>query len=308
MKKYLAIDGGTTNTRLYYVIDNEIKKVVKLPLGVRVNIDEPGRLQREIHQAVDSLFSEFGPSDCILASGMITSDLGLICLPHLPVPAGLAELHESMMRTELPEIAPVPFYFVRGLRQSGEDFTQCDMMRGEECEIMGLMRPEDGVCAYVLPGSHSKVIFVDEEGRVKHFLTTLSGEMIAALSSGTILKSSVDLNQPLEEEFLLKGYQTAEKMGVNAALFKTRILDTLFGADPAKIYSYFVGVVLSEEVQVLKNCDAQTVLLAGQKRLAEATAALLQSVSDKKIILADEERCSRANLDGMIRVFEYGQA
>lgn len=306
-KNFLVIDGGTSNTRIYYVRNEEILDVFRIPFGVRVSIDEPGKLPWAVKRGVDELNQRHGKADCILAAGMITSELGLYQLPHLVLPAGIRELHKGMARVSLPEIADIPFYFIPGLKEKSEVFTECDMMRGEECEIIGLMRPEDGNCAYVLPGSHSKLVYVDQNGKVVHFTTMLTGEMIAALSSGTILKSSVDLKQPIKEASLLKGCQTAREMGLNAALFKARIMDTLFRADPADIYSYFLGAVLWGEMEQLIRSDAPKIILAGQQQLAKASARILKALSDKRVILADEELAQNANVRGMLRIFAYSE-
>lgn len=81
------------------------------------------------------------------------------------------------------------------IKVGGDLLENTDMMRGEETEFIGLSEKLQSGCIYVLPGSHSKLIKTDEQGRISSFVTTLTGEMIFALSQSTILKDAVDFSQ-----------------------------------------------------------------------------------------------------------------
>lgn len=305
MGKYIVIDGGTTNTRLNYVENGQILEAVKLKMGVRSTIDHPGMLQQNIRDTIGKLTESHGKAECIIAAGMITSDLGLYKLDHILAPAGIAELHAGIVRVELPEIADIPFYFIPGVRKQTDSFLTTDMMRGEECEFVGLSGLAGTDAVFVLPGSHSKIIQTDEQGRISDFATLLTGEMIAALSEGTILKNSVDLSSGLDGEYLVKGCQFAVEVGLNEALFKVRIMQTVFNETSEHIYSFFLGCVLSGEIQQLLAVSARKVVIAGQKQLKEATAAILEKISDKEVTCVDDSFCQNANVYGMIRIYEH---
>lgn len=75
--------------------------------------------------------------ECILASGMITSEFGLCNLEHIKTPAGICELHNSMYKTYINEISELPFVFIRGVKTDAEVYENFDMMRGEETKLMG---------------------------------------------------------------------------------------------------------------------------------------------------------------------------
>ena len=221
MKRYITIDGGTTNTRLSLVLDNRVIDTVRYAAGARAGIEDKTVLKNAVREGISRLLSVNGliESDIcrILASGMITSEFGLYHLDHLTAPAGLAELHAGMEQVILSDICSIPFVFLRGVKQQG-DILHADVMRGEETELMGLC-PQPN-CVYILPGSHSKVIRTDENCRIASFSTTLTGEMISALSQTTILKSSVSLvDHALCKESLLEGYNICKELGMNAALF-----------------------------------------------------------------------------------------
>jgi len=303
MKRYFAIDGGTTNTRLYLIEDGMITDAKKLSVGIRANIETPGILQKEVREAIQMMTVQYGNPSAILASGMITCEHGLFNLPHILTPAGVKELHENMKEVLLPEISAVPFYFVPGVKQVSDDIALCDIMRGEECEIMGLSEGTSDDVLFVLPGSHSKLITL-KQGKIVSFKTLLTGEMVAALAGHTILQASVDLTEALSPEYLLKGYELAVKEGLNAALFKVRVLDTIKQKEKSAIYSFFLGAVLSGEISAICQNESKKVMLSGQKQLCQAMCLLLEKVSDKEIVHVPEETAAHANVRGMVLVYE----
>lgn len=310
MKHYIAIDGGTTNTRVTLVRDGEALDTVRIPLGARAGIDGTEPLKREIRNAIGALLEKHSLLESeilrVLASGMITSEFGLCTLPHLPTPAGIRALHEAMQETSIEEITSIPFVFLRGVKHDGSDPMDADMMRGEETELMGLWEAEDTDALYVLPGSHSKLIEVDREGRIRAFCTMLTGEMIASLSQYTILKDAVDLRvSELDEERLTDGYRYAHRAGLNAALFKVRILKNRLGASPVQTYSFFLGAILAAEIDAIIASPIPRVIVGGRAQIKHATVALLKKFSKKETVTVSDERAENAATRGMIRIYEY---
>ena len=237
MANYICIDGGTTNTRINLVRDKVVVDTMKFNVGARSGIDNKDLLRNTVRDGIAEILkrNQLTEADIvrILASGMITSEFGLVELPHTVTPAGMAELHSVMHEVVLEDIAAVPFVFLRGVKTSMGHLECADMMRGEETELMGVFR-EEGV--YILPGSHSKIIKTDAQGRIVDFTTMLTGEMFAALSQGTILKDAVVLSDfAIQKESLMQGYQYAQKNGMNEALFKVRILKNIFKMNKKKI-------------------------------------------------------------------------
>ena len=309
MTTYITIDGGTTNTRLHLVRNKEIISTLKLSVGARKNIENPGLFKESIRDAIERLLKENNLTESditrILASGMITSEFGLINLPHTEAPAGIRELHDTMKETVIPEISSVPFVFMRGVKVIGDSLYNTDIMRGEETELMGMIDLSYGKCIYILPGSHSKIIKVDNDGRITAFSTMLTGEMIASLSQNTILKDAVDLSDSsLNEEYLIKGYEYSKEYGINNALFKTRILKNIFACDKDETYSFFMGVMLCEEIEEIIKSDADSVALGGKAQIKEATAMILTKKCDKKIIVLDEKTVDSSTALGAVRIYE----
>lgn len=312
MRNYITIDGGTTNTRVTLVSGPKILETVKISRGARLSMDGGDALRTEIRAAILSLLEKYGMTESdlhrILASGMITSEYGLCPLPHLVAPAGIRELHEAMHETVIPDVSSVPFVFVRGVRTVGEDLTEIDMMRGEESELIGLCDEVRPNCLYVLPGSHSKLIECDGEGRIARFSTMMTGETFMALATGTILKDAVDPTvSEFDAKFLLKGFQYAVRHGFSEAVFKTRVLKNHLGASPVEVYSFYLGVILSSEVQSILQRRPNLVVVGGQRLLKKATAALLTALSEKRTVTVSDEDVRDSSCRGVIRIYEYGE-
>lgn len=309
MTRYITIDGGTTNTRVTLVCDRVPIETVRIPLGARACIDDQTALQNAIRAAIATLLSNHGLHETditrVLASGMITCEFGLCTLPHLEAPAGVRELHESMHEVTLNEITSIPFVFIRGVKTVGA-LEETDMMRGEETELCGLMH--EGTCdaLYVLPGSHSKLIETDHDGRITHFATMLTGEMIAALSSGTILKDAIDLSiKETDERSLIDGCRYAMEKGISEALFKVRILKNLFRKTPVEVYSFFLGAILASEIEAIIAAPARRVVIGGKAQIKHATVVLLRALSDKAVIVVSDADVDVSSALGAIRIFEF---
>ena len=142
--KHLIIDAGTTNARVTLI--DEAGKVLgceRRDAGVRnTAIDgHNGRLKDALRESVGVLLAKNGLSHgdigvCV-AYGMITSNVGLLEIPHCAAPADARTLRDALVRRVFPEIAPFAIDFIPGVRNfSGpvtpENAAKMDMMRGEE--------------------------------------------------------------------------------------------------------------------------------------------------------------------------------
>ena len=308
MANYITIDGGTTNTRVSLIGNNTILATKKMSIGVGKK--DFVSLKNAIKTAIAEILSEnsLGEKDIkrILASGMITSEYGLCNLPHITAPAGIEELHNERYETVIEDVSEIPFVFMRGIKTEGTDLYGSDMMRGEETELMGLLKTHKDACLYVLPGSHSKHISVDRNGRIVAFRTMMTGELFAAVMQHTILRdaTSFEHNEICVSD-LFNGFYYAKKRGTNEALFKTRILKTMFNGTPEQCYSFLLGCVLCDEVESILQANENVVVLGGQKQLRTALAVLLEKVSDKKIVVLSDSEVECSTSLGAIQIFEF---
>ncbi len=312
MSLYLAVDGGTTNTRVLLTNGETCfdKRCVEIGAGSEAVVRQT--LPAWLHDAFVALLAEqnasFSDLTAILAAGMITSENGLYCLPHLSLPADIHALHAGMKAVHFPKIAPIPIHFLPGLRTCGNTPLTTDMMRGEECEFYGLCEKILPATVVVLPGSHSKRILTDANGSIADFTTLLTGEMLAALAHHTILRDAVNFGvQTVEETALWEGHLAQKAMGLHETLFKVRVLKNLYGADVQSVYSFFLGAVLSGEICRILSMPCRQILLGGRRELREAMYSLLSrelAKSDVCVKCLPEETVQSANFRGMVRIFE----
>lgn len=308
MSNYITIDGGTTNTRLRLVRDYLVVAEFKLSLGARDCIVENGNYKNTIKERIKELLiagnTEEKDIRAIIFSGMLTSELGLCNIPHIAAPVGIKELHNSMKLMDV-GISSIPCYFIPGVKIQSENIYEIDIMRGEECEFIGIsaqMAP-NSVC--IMPGSHSKHIFSDERKRISSFQSFLSGEMIYAFSQNTILSKSIDLSiTNFDGEALLFGYDCVKKYGINRALFQTRTMDKMLRYSAEALYSFFLGAILCEEVESLTDCKKQ-IYICGQRSIRKAMMFLIKNRLSISAIEIEDSASELATSRGAIKIFEY---
>ena len=301
MKKYFfTIDTGTTNTRVV-LFNGEYKMAgsKKVEAGVRdTAIDgNNSKIRAAVKNCLEELLRENGLTyddvERVIASGMITSNVGLLEIPHLVVPVGLRELADGTKPVLLGDVCPLPIYFIPGVKNSAgpiglRNFEAMDIMRGEEVESVAVLRGFPAGKAYllVLPGSHTKFVSVDPEGRMTGCLTSINGEILDAITNHTIIADAVgrDFVKPdrYDRDMVLLGFETAQKSGIGRACFSGRILNQFVLSDKQKIANYIMGVALQSDVTAVKNSDAlkvgraTDVIVAGSGVLERAITDILR--------------------------------
>ncbi|MDI6871430.1 MAG: 2-dehydro-3-deoxygalactonokinase [Bacillota bacterium] len=270
----VAIDGGTTNTRAS-VVDLEslaVRATARRAAGAR-NTGAQGResLEAATAEAVSSALEQAGVVEEevaeVVASGMITSEAGLLDVPHVVAPAGVREVAQGTVRRLFPPIWPAPITFVPGVKvlevpyQSGrpvpvERIMTQDIMRGEESETLGLLHllKLRGPAIFVLPGSHTKLLLVDEENRITTSVTTIAGELASAVASATLLARSLESGNlgTVDEEAALAGFEAARRHGLGRSLFSLRLLHLLAATNVDQRKSYLWGALVAGDVAALE--------------------------------------------------------
>lgn len=307
MASYITVDSGTTNTRISLVTDGVILDTLKFGVPASGEGTRRERLSGLLKDGIAALLNRNRTSAeeiCrILACGMITSEIGLIELDHIKAPCGIRELAEHLYETTIKEISDIPFVFIRGIKYVSDD--RIDMMRGEETEIYGISESPKENSLYVLPGSHSKLIYMDRENRISEFSTELTGEMIHAIANHTILSGVIDLEQAAEDgEYLQKGYLYCKEHGMNAALFNVRPLKRHAGATDAQAFSFFIGALLAPEIDNIIKSPAERIVIGGKPQLKEPTFLLLKMNSAKQIEKVSAGIAEHATVYGAIRIYE----
>lgn len=332
---YLAtIDCGTTNTRVYIVDEkgNVVKRASK-KIGVRdtaINGNNQA-LKEGIREVFQQAINEAGIKEseisCILSSGMITSEIGLVEIPHLWAPCNINTLAENLTPYHDEEVFPasIPFYFVRGIKNifdpktvSMEQVGTLDFMRGEEAQIAGLVEdPEVKLpCVVIILSSHTKFIPVDEKQNILGSVTTLSGQLYEAILAETFVGKSVRSEDNFDDtdyfnaNVVENAYREINQSGFLRALMYVRFLDTLVHS-PWYDRKLFAESLLAAEdmkalhqVKELTHLSSSNFILVGKTRRCLIYKHLLeQMINDKSLkvnIIDDEEKIDQLSIRGAI--------
>ena len=312
MSAYAVVDSGTTTTRLRVWRDGRVAWSGSRQAGARDTAID-GHTGKVV-AALRSLLDECGTAPAaIVCSGMITSNLGLYELPHLPAPAGLDDLAAGIRQRAFPEVGPVTLSFVPGVKTppSGglEGLVMGDVLRGEEAEVAGLhprlALGRDSVYLHV--GSHHKAIDVDAAGRILASRTAITGELLAAVTGHTVLRSSV---VPLEDleldlEAALAGASAAREHGVGRALFLVRVGEQLAGEPRDRMTGYLLGALASLDLDLLAAAEPDTpVVLYGGGLFVRVLAALLPEHGHADVRVVEPEAADEAAARGAVRLYE----
>ena len=216
---YVIMDMGTTNTRLYMWANNQVVDHVKGNFGASFG-KKNGRLElcKRVGSLLNDLLDQCAVKECdmesIVALGMAGSEIGLLDIPHIFLPADARTLAENIRKEKIEGIN-IPFLFVPGVKKT-EGNVLIDVMRGEETETIGLasILPFAENAIFVLPGTHNKIVQVSSDGTIDDFHTTFSGELLDSIISNTILAEQVAHDFQIVESAVLKGALYAKENGL----------------------------------------------------------------------------------------------
>lgn len=327
MSVLLIVDGGTTNLRVT-MLDSEnhqILAITKAEGGVKnTAIDGNNeRLKLLLKECIQKVLEKTGKtvSDvkrCI-AYGMITSGMGLFEIPHLSAPASVLDLRKGIKTAIFEDILPIKIEFIPGVRNfygnvNPDNVSLMDMMRGEEVESVGLYSllnlHEDAL--FILPGSHNKFVHMDKEGRIIGCMTSISGEMLDAMTHHTIISGSVDGDFCSEENYqsnyAINGARECLRCGLGRAAFAGRILQTLGGLEKSTIQSFILGAVLAEDCKALQSfADGSANIktyVAGKAPLQQAVYDVLKISGFENIMCVAPEISSKMGTIGAVSIAE----
>lgn len=318
----MIVDCGTTNLRVTLTdASGQIISQEKYPGGVRHTAIEGhnGRLKGMLKECMDKILENRRVEDverCI-AYGMITSNVGMLEIPHLTAPVSAEDLNEGMCTESFPEVAPFPISFIPGVRNFAKEVTldnfyDMDMMRGEEVEAIGLynlLKPE-GESIFVLPGSHNKFVRMDAKGRILSCITSISGELLDAITHHTILSDTVDCSfcssEDYNEDLACKGALECEARGLGRAAFSGRILNQLGGVESVCLRSYLLGATLAQDVIALRSfmSDAayMQIFVAGKKPLQNAMIHVMKAMGLPNVKEVSAELTTLMGVQGALTI------
>ncbi|QWT19925.1 2-dehydro-3-deoxygalactonokinase [Bacillus sp. NP157] len=314
----LTIDTGTTNTRVTAWQDGKVVGQAAAQVGVRDTAitGNTKKLEDGVRETIAEALAEArlakGDIGRVLASGMITSNVGLCEIPHVTATAGIDDLARAMREARLDNVWHEPIWFVPGVRNAVEHIglhncEAMDMMRGEETEAFALVERLNlhEPTVIVLPGSHSKFVSIDAQQRIEGCVTTLAGELLHVISHDTILAGSLKdgFAKRIDPEMLLAGAASSRRIGLGRACFSVRILDQFAVYDANARANFLLGAVLGSDLLTLKNSSAIRMspgtrfVISGKPILREAIARLVEGddfFSGTVTVLGDDEQSDLA--------------
>lgn len=306
----ICVDTGTTNTRVWFLRGEEVLATARAGVGVRDTARDgsPARLYDALRLAIAGVCSEVAllggveSPRAVIAAGMITSPLGLREVPHQVAPAGLTTLAAGVAQCHFPEITELPFFLVPGVRSGPDhalpdDVGSTDVMRGEETLCLGLVRSGLlGPRATLLNlGSHWKIIRLDAEMAVESSVTSLSGELIHATQTQTILAGSVPGSRPdtIDPNWMRAGMAEQRRSGSARALFCVRLLEQRVTSTPQERLAYLIGVFIAADLDAMLHrallVPGDSMVIAGGEALASAWATALAEHSISARLLTEDE-------------------
>jgi 2-dehydro-3-deoxygalactonokinase len=238
----IAVDWGTSNRRAWALgAGGEI---------LRHRADDKGLLAHADRRFAESLelfladWLKEAPSIPIIMAGMVGSRMGWVEVPYLSAPLRLTDLADHLAKAG--EIAGSACWIVPGL--SIDDDVQPEVMRGEECQMLGALlqeRAQGGL--FVLPGTHSKWARV-VDGRLTSFRTYITGELFDLLcKSGTL--SQVMIGSQDNPAAFAHGVAASADAELLNRVFSVRSFG-LFGKMPAAdLRSYLSGLLVGTEMR-----------------------------------------------------------
>lgn len=267
----VGIDWGTTNRRVY-LLDQQGEVI-------RQHADGLGILavQGDFRTSLADLLRHFEVDRAdVIMSGMVGSRNGWQEVPYLSVERPILALSDAMKEIDsgLPGVRCriVPGY--RFIDRHGMP----DVMRGEETQVLGALVSGASDGWFVLPGTHSKWVAV-EEGVATEIMTFMTGELFALLTQHGTLANLMQEQQTVPQAFQ-EGISAARNGGFTHMAFACRAL-VVTGAMPAAYaYSFLSGLLIGTELhEISRRTGSQerlTVQVIGSPTLAERYGAAME--------------------------------
>jgi 2-dehydro-3-deoxygalactonokinase len=297
---FLSCDWGTSRFRLRLVNASTLavlgEKVTNEGVASlyysQTSEARAGRYAEVLAGRIRELFDEAGcAANLCVVSGMASSRIGWFELPYVetPFPLTATELQRRTLSLHVTN-TPVKIHLVSGVR------TTDDVMRGEECELLGLAQliPEMGCSGVVLvlPGTHSKHVEI-ENGVVNTFTTHMTGELYAQLRALPTLREALAGADQFSEPDFCEGVLASRRLGLTASLFKIRSRSLNSNDGTTNGSSFLSGALIGAEIERLPQSDR--ILLGGSSQL-RAPYLLASKLLGRNLTEIPEETLNRALL------------
>lgn len=245
----IALDWGTSNLRASL-------------------LDPSGHLIEQRHSAMGVMKVPPGSFDAVLvelcgdwmhahrlpliASGMVGSRQGWKEAPYLDCPATLKQASHQLtaLAFEHPDLGKHAIYIAPGLKCTDAN-GQTDVMRGEETQIWGAQLPPSSIC--VLPGTHSKWIWLDGQGDFQNFKTFMTGEIYSLLTQHSILGRLMEISES-NASLNLDVFHCGVSLGIRGhaelmhSIFAARTAGLMGQLNATELPDFLSGILIGAEI------------------------------------------------------------
>ena len=296
MTTRIAVDWGTSSLRLWALDESGA------PSAERRSDQGMGRLTPDQFEDMFLALADglLGDQTQVLICGMAGAKGGWSEAGYRPVPADLTAPDATRVPTRTLQM---DVRILGGLSQA----EPADVMRGEETQIAGFLAGEpdfDGTLC--LPGTHTKWVQVSG-GKVQGFRTVLTGELFAALSTHTVLRTSVTSGGALDQNAFLDAVQSAfdHPEDLTADLFALRANGLLHGQSPEVAKSRLSGALIGQELAAMRPAlAAQPVTIIGDDHLTALYKSALKHVGTSAQTLSGSDLSLRGICAAFDPVFD----
>lgn len=201
----------------------------------------------------------------LVVSGMASASIGACPLPYAELPFATDGRTAQVRRWAAEAGVGRQMLMISGVRSAD------DVMRGEETQLVGacaLTGATEGL--FILPGTHSKHVRV-EDGMMRSFTTSMTGEFFELLSRHSVLSASVRAPTQPEaaggREAFARGVERGAETPLLEACFRVRTREILGGAAPEENHAYLSGLLIGAELGGLRRNPAGVIHLIGSATL-----------------------------------------
>ncbi|AYN28886.1 2-dehydro-3-deoxygalactonokinase [Buttiauxella sp. 3AFRM03] len=242
---WIAIDWGTTNFRAFLMSGSQPVSRISQPCGL-LSV-EKGQFASTLQTLLHAWLEELGNLPIVMAR-MVGSQQGWHEVPYAPLPCLAEDLAARTLAFTTDWGSPA--WIIPGANGNSR-FSQPDVMRGEEVQLLGLalLHPASQHTA-LLPGTHSKHAQM-VNGEITSFATFMSGEIFSLLSQHSILGRALPEQQEDTDAFLSGVKAARQGAPFTHLIFSARTRRLAGEIAETGVHSYLSGLTIGYELQAV---------------------------------------------------------
>ena len=266
----IALDWGTSNLRAS-LLDPSGHLIEQRQSAMGVMKVPPGSFDAALVELCGDWMREHRLP--MIASGMVGSRQGWKEAPYLDCPATLKQAAHQLtaLAFEHPDLGKHKIYIAPGLKCTDAN-GQTDVMRGEETQIWGAQLPPSSIC--VLPGTHSKWIWLDGQGDFQNFKTFMTGEIYSLLTQHSILGRLMEISES-NDSLNLDVFHRGVSLGIRGhaelmhSIFAARTAGLMGQLNATELPDFLSGILIGAEIGSVSLDAVSKVHLLGEGGLCE---------------------------------------